>query len=93
MATLPKSHEISFAKSIQQSKLHFSSQGAEPRQMSYECLSTRKKTFPSGVVLYVCGKPISFTASRASSVLCLSTGTQNTETEECLYGDCSDVTG
>lgn len=93
MTTLPKSHGIPFSKSIQQNKLRFISEGAEPRQLSYGCLSMRKKTFPNDVLLHICGKPGSFTAPRGSSVLCLSTGTQNTETEECLYGDCSDITG
>lgn len=92
MTTLPKSHGISFAKSIQQNKLHFSSQGGEARQLSYGCLSRGKKTFLNDVLWYTCQKSISFTAFRGSSVLCMSTGTQDTETKECHYGDCTDIT-
>ncbi|KAH7533792.1 hypothetical protein FEM48_Zijuj04G0169400 [Ziziphus jujuba var. spinosa] len=92
MTTLPKSHGISFAKSIQQNKLHFTSQGGEPRQLSYGCLSSGKKTFLNDVLWHTCRKPISLTAFRGSSVLCMSTGTQNTETEECHYDDCAETT-
>lgn len=93
MTTLRKSHGISFAKSIEQNKLHFTSQGGERKQLSYGCLSMRKMTFPNDVLLHACGKPVSFTAPRGSSVLCFSKGAHDTETEECLYGDCSDITG
>ncbi|KAM6567174.1 senescence-associated protein AAF, chloroplastic isoform X1 [Cannabis sativa] len=79
IATLSKSHGIqkSFVKSMQQNKLQFTSQSGEPTQLGHQCLSTKIFCFPNGTLWHRNGKPSSFTVSRRPSMLCRSSGPQN----------------
>ncbi|PON89052.1 Coatomer beta subunit [Trema orientale] len=80
MTTLSKSHGIlnSFAKSMQQNKLQFTSQLSEQRQLGPQCLSTKQLYFPNDV-WRINGKRLSLTVPRRPSTLCVSRGTQNSE--------------
>ncbi|GAV76707.1 hypothetical protein CFOL_v3_20180 [Cephalotus follicularis] len=83
----------SYAKLMQQRKLLPITQGVELLQRSNDHLLLTKLNFPNEDILGYYGKPVILSVIRRSSMLCLSTGTHNSESKECVrpYGDCSKV--
>ncbi|KAL5811804.1 hypothetical protein ACOSQ3_026754 [Xanthoceras sorbifolium] len=86
--TTSRSHGIlySFSKSALHSKLY-------PTNQVVELWQVNKVSFSSESLSSIRGKPLSFSVSRRSSIVCLSTGSQKTKAKERVrhYGDCSDV--
>ncbi|XP_059450118.1 senescence-associated protein SPA15, chloroplastic isoform X2 [Corylus avellana] len=86
-------HAYSCAMSPQHDKSHFTSQGIEHKQRHGNILGAKSRFSDVGL-WRMCRKPLSFIASRGSSLLCRSTETHKTEAKECVrtYGDCEDIT-
>ncbi|XP_042500041.1 senescence-associated protein SPA15, chloroplastic isoform X2 [Macadamia integrifolia] len=82
----------SFAKPLRYTGLHHTSQRVEYRRSSDGHLLAAKFNFSSESLWRLNGKHCIYTVSWEPSVLCLSTGTHNTEARECVRDtdDCSD---
>ncbi|XVF20599.1 hypothetical protein REPUB_Repub12eG0014500 [Reevesia pubescens] len=77
-----------------QGKLYPTSQGFERRLLRNAHLLVAKLRFPNESLGSIYGKTSGVTVTRRSSVICLSTRTQNSEgTESVKHADCSDASG
>ncbi|XP_021296443.1 uncharacterized protein LOC110425773 [Herrania umbratica] len=82
-------------KSRPQGKIYPTSQGFVHPQLRNAQPLMAKLSFPNESLGTIYGKTDGFTVPRGSSMICLSTGTQNSEATESVkpYADCSDVSG
>uniref|UniRef100_A0A2P2L9L5 Uncharacterized protein LOC8268106 isoform X1 n=1 Tax=Rhizophora mucronata TaxID=61149 RepID=A0A2P2L9L5_RHIMU len=76
----------SFAKPLQQSKLHQINQKIKLRQLNSAYLLTETLSFSGEGLWGTRGQPVTFIGSWRSSKLCLSMGTHKTEEAECASG-------